>query len=87
MHDAPERIWAQATACDNWEEPIATPVRVPHFHEYVRADTIADLEEENQRLREALVLINRNRTGVTAPSSVIEAIVFEALSHTEKEGE
>lgn len=38
MSDAPERIWAQATADSNWQEPIATPIRVDHFVEYVRAD-------------------------------------------------
>lgn len=35
---APERIWAQATACENWDEPLATPRKVDHFVEYVRAD-------------------------------------------------
>ena len=38
MSEAPERLWAQRTAGDNWREPIATPTRVDHFHQYIRAD-------------------------------------------------
>jgi hypothetical protein len=51
MSDAPERIW--------WNEAPAphsytSTVKFAGGTEYVPADTIADLEAENQRLREAL---------------------------------
>ncbi|MGB1214766.1 MAG: hypothetical protein ACPG4X_15480 [Pikeienuella sp.] len=37
---APERIWAMCTACQNWDEPLATPHPVDHFIEYVRATAL-----------------------------------------------
>lgn len=47
--DAPERIWAQATACNNWDEPIATPHYVEHFIEYIRKDVAdAAVKAENE---------------------------------------
>lgn len=61
MTDAPERIWAQKTACENWDEPVATPHNVPHFQEYVRADLLTPLQAENDRLhRVASVVRNPN---------------------------
>lgn len=49
-NNAPERIWAQATANNNWDEPIATNIHVDHFVEYTRADlavTVKQLEWES----------------------------------------
>lgn len=43
---APERIWAQCTACNNWNEPIASQLRVDHFHEYIRADLATRQRDE-----------------------------------------
>lgn len=52
---APEHIWAQATACANWDEPLATKRRVDHFHEYVlKASSdarVAELEAERDAAR------------------------------------
>ena len=53
MSEAPERIWAQATAV-GWDEPIATQVRVDHFPEYIRADIHAAEVERSKALVEAL---------------------------------
>jgi hypothetical protein len=55
MSDAPERIWALADRRKHWQDtPPEDGQHVWHWQEYVRADRIAALEEENKRLREAL---------------------------------
>lgn len=38
--NAPVTLWAQCTAHQNWQDPIATNIPVDHFVQYTRTDAI-----------------------------------------------
>ncbi|WP_065325833.1 hypothetical protein [Tritonibacter mobilis] len=64
MSEAPKRLWAMCSACENWDEPIATPFKVDHFEPYVHADQITALQAENERLRAAAEQAARYADGI-----------------------
>lgn len=64
MCDAPERIWARENMFINGHGTYQTRGSEHEYTEYVRADTITALEEENKRLREAMERAARYADGI-----------------------
>lgn len=99
MSEVPERIWAWRFNSSNSDDLIKggwTDISDHKVVEYVRADifTLLQLQENPEkveslqvrieRLRDALVQVNKCCDGLMASSSVIESIVIPALAEDRK---
>jgi hypothetical protein len=66
MNDAPEKIWAQCSAHENWDDLSASIYPVSHWHQYIRTDlclTQADLDAAVLAERERCALVASSRRG------------------------